>query len=101
VSFVTGVGGSVIGAPATRNPVVPDALVTLQPGDRAYALLGVTDVGVFAPSACRPIQADWLQIYAPGDFGAVYMQFSSRVCSRPAQKFMTVSPVRSASGDFS
>lgn len=101
VSFVTGVGGSIIGAPATRNAIVPDALVTLQPGGQAYALVGVVDVGALPKAACDPTQADWLQIYAPGDTGALFVQFSSAVCARAAQNFMTVSAVRSGAGDGS
>jgi hypothetical protein len=98
VSFVTGVGGSIVGAPATRNPIVAKALVTLQPGGQAYTLVGVVQVGALPQSACQPTHAGWLQIYAPGDTGALFVQYSSQVCGRPKQKFMTVSAVRSGSG---
>jgi hypothetical protein len=98
VSFVTSAGGSIIGAPAARNPIVPDALVTLQPGSQVYALVGVVQVDTLPKSACRPRQADWLQIYPPGDTGALFVQYSSQVCGRAKEKFMTVSAVRSGAG---
>jgi Protein of unknown function (DUF4232) len=97
VSFVTGVGGSVIGAPATRNPVQRDELVTLQPGAQANAAVGVVDVGALPQPACKPGKADWLQVYAPGDTGALYLQYSSQVCTGKA-KFLTVTSVRPGAG---
>jgi hypothetical protein len=99
VSFVSGQGGSIIGAPAARNPLIADTLVTLQPGGAASALLGVTDTGVLTPSACQPGKADWLQIYPPGDLGAVFVQLSSSVCTRPGEKFMMVTAVHAGKID--
>ena len=99
VSFVTGQGGSIIGAPAVRNPLLPDTLVTLPSGGAASALLGVTDTGVLTPSACRPGTADWLQIYPPGDLGAVFVQLSSGVCTRPGERYMTVTAVHAGKID--
>jgi hypothetical protein len=99
VSFVTGQGGSVIGAPATRNPLISDTLVTLSPGGTASALIGIADTGNLPPSACETGTADWLQIYPPGDYGAVYLQLTSSVCTRPGQRFMTVTAVHAGSID--
>jgi Protein of unknown function (DUF4232) len=93
VSFVTGAGGSIIGAPAGRNTILAKTLVTLQPGGQAYALVGVTDTGALPPSECKPGKADWLQIYPPGDTGTVFVQFTSSVCTSPSKQFMTVSAV--------
>jgi len=47
VSFVTGVGGSQVGQPATKSAIVPKALVTLPPGASANTLLAVRDAGAF------------------------------------------------------
>jgi hypothetical protein len=101
VSFVTGQGGSVIGAPARRNPVISDTLVTLQPGAQASALLGVEDTGALTPSKCQPTTADWLQIYPPGDLGSLFVQYSSSVCSDADQVFMSVSAVHAGSSTSS
>jgi hypothetical protein len=94
VSFVTGVGGHVIGAPATRNMALGDVLVTVQPGAQASTLVGVEDVGALPPSKCHVGKADWLQIYAPGDTGALYVQYSAQVCTNASQTFMRVGAVR-------
>jgi hypothetical protein len=89
VSFVTGHGGSVIGAPASRNPLVPGTLITLSPGQAASALTGIVDTGALPAAACRPGPASLLQIYPPGDRGALFLTFSAQVCTRPGEKFMT------------
>jgi hypothetical protein len=88
VSFVTGVGGHVIGAPAQRNTAIGDVLVTLQPGAEASTLIGVEDVGALPPSKCNVGKADWLQIYPPGDTGALYVQYSAQVCTNASQIFI-------------
>jgi hypothetical protein len=93
VSFVTGQGGSVIGAPATRNSLIKDTLVTLQPGGTASALVGVVDTGALPQAACQPGQASLLQIYPPGDLGSVDVQYHAEVCTKPGEKFMTVTAV--------
>jgi hypothetical protein len=90
VSFVTGQGGSVIGAPASRNPLIPDTLITLQPGQAASALTGIADTGALPAAACKPGSASLLQIYPPGDRGAVFLTYSAQVCTRPGEKFMTI-----------
>jgi hypothetical protein len=99
VSFVTGQGGSVLGAPATRNALIPDTLVTLSSGAAASALVGVADTGNFPPTACKPGKADWLQIYPPGSFGALYVQLGDSVCTRPGQKYMTVTAVQAGTSN--
>ncbi len=94
VSFVTGMGGHIIGAPATRNSAIGDVLVTLQPGGQASTLVGVVDVGALPPSKCDVGKADWLQIYPPGDTGALYVQYSAQVCTNASETFMRVGAVR-------
>ncbi len=99
VSFVTGPGGSVIGAPARRNPLIPDTLITLAPGAAASALAGITDTGALSQSACRPGKADLLQIYPPGDRGALFVPDSAEVCTRPGEKFMTVTAMHAGAAN--
>ena len=101
VSFVTGVGGKVVGAPASRNPAIGDQLVTLPAGGEAHTMVGVEDVGALPPSKCHVGKASWLQIYAPGDTGKLYVQYSSQVCTNASEKFMTVSAVRAGAGGTS
>lgn len=99
VSFVTGPGGSVIGAPARRNPLIRDTLITLRPGAAASALTGVTDTGALPQPACEPGKADWLQIYPPGDRGALAVQYSAEVCTRPGEVFMSITAMHAGAAD--
>jgi len=101
VSFVTGQGGSVVGSPAARNSLIPDTLVTLQPGTTASALLGVVDTGALPTSKCVPGTADWLQIYPPGDTGSLFVQLSSSVCTKVGEIYMHVTAVHAGSSTSS
>jgi hypothetical protein len=92
VSFVTGVGGAQVGLPATKNPVVGKALVTLAPGAKAGFLLGVHDVG--AIPTCNVANVGWLRIYPPGDYGSINVQYKTQACTNTNLSIMTVSPVR-------
>jgi hypothetical protein len=85
VSFVTGPGGSQIGAAAARQPVNPPAEVVLAPGATAYATLSIEDPGVYSPSACHQVTAHWLRVYPPNQTASVTVGFSTAVCqSLPA-----------------
>jgi Protein of unknown function (DUF4232) len=99
VSFVTGIGGSQVGKPATKNPVVPKAVVTLAPGAKADILLAIHDAG--AIQNCHITTVDWLRIYPPGDYGSVYVQYNTQACTNTSQSIMSVSPVRAGAGSAS
>jgi hypothetical protein len=101
VSFVTGQGGSQIGKPASKNTVIPPALVTLAPGGKADLLLAVHDAGAYSASTCKLTKVDWLKIYPPGDYGAVYVQYNTQACGNPSVSIMSVTVVRSGAGSAS
>jgi len=98
VSFVTGIGGSQVGAPATRNAVVPVTLITLAPGDQANMLLAVHDAGAIPPSACQLTTVDWLRIFPPGDYGDLYVQYKALACGKASESIMAVSAVGAGQG---
>jgi Protein of unknown function (DUF4232) len=81
VSFVTGVGGSMIGVPAGEDPVSPRTLVTLAPGGQASALLGTGTAIDYPQSTCQPVNATWLRIYPPGQTSALYLRDPAQTCS--------------------
>ncbi len=87
VSFVSGPSGSQIGAAATRNPAVTPATVTLAPGAAAHVTIRVVDALNYSKSACKPVTANWLKVFPPGQFTALYVKFSALTCSAtlPAQ----------------
>jgi hypothetical protein len=101
VSFVTGQGGSQVGKPASKNTVIPPALVTLAPGGKADLLLAVHDAGAYSASTCQLTKVDWLKIYPPGDYGAVYVQYNTQACANPSVSIMSVTVVRSGAGSAS
>jgi len=99
VSFVTGVGGSQVGLPASKNPAVARALVTLAAGGDADILLAVHDAGAIAE--CKITTVNWLRIYPPGDYGSIYVQYNTQACANPTTSIMSVTPVRTGAGTAS
>ena len=83
VSFVTAMGGSQIGIPATRNPALAARLVTLSPGQTVHAELQVADAQNYPPADCDLVTAHWLKIYAPNQTAPVYVSFTAQTCSKP------------------
>lgn len=81
VSFVSGVPGSQIGRPASRNRAASATTVTLAPGGVAHATLQVAEAGNYDPSVCKPVTAHWLRVYPPNQFGAIYTKYTAQVCS--------------------
>jgi hypothetical protein len=81
ISFVTSPTGSQIGRPASRNPVVAAAPVTLAPGGFAHATLQVVDALNYSASACHPVTAHWLRVFPPNQFSAANISFTAMTCS--------------------
>jgi hypothetical protein len=81
VSFVTGIGGSQIGAAATRNSTVARQLITLASGAVAHATLQVVNASNYPSSKCTIVSTHWLKAYPPGQTAALYISFSSQTCS--------------------
>lgn len=74
--------GRQLGSPAARNAAHRLRTITLTGGASAIALLQVTDVHNFPPSACRPATAAGLRVYAPGATRAATVPFPFLACSR-------------------
>jgi hypothetical protein len=83
VSFVTAVGGSQIGIPATRNPTFAARLVTLSPGQTVHAELQVGVAQNYPSTDCGLVTAHWLKIYPPNQTAPVYVSFTAPTCSKP------------------
>jgi hypothetical protein len=81
VSAITS-NGRRIGSPAARNAAHPSRTVALSGGASAIAVLQVTDVHNFPPSACRPVTAAGLRVYAPGATRAATVPFPFLACSK-------------------
>jgi hypothetical protein len=81
VSFVTGLSGSQIGEPASRNPAVAPRTVILAPGGTAHVTVQVVDALNYSKSDCKPVTAHWLKVFPPGEFTALYIKFTATTCS--------------------
>ena len=83
VSFVTGTGGSQIGAAATRNSAMAKQLIILAVGQTVHAELQVADAQNYPAADCRLVTAHWLKVYPPNQTAALYVSFTAQACSKP------------------
>ena len=99
-SFVTAGSGSgkQIGAAAQQNPEFGKVTVRLAAGGSAHAWLQVSQAGNYPSSACKPVTAHWLRVYAPGATVASYVSQSFDACASASTKLLTVMPVRAGQG---
>ena len=97
VSFVTGPGGSQIGAAATRAPNVASLAVPVDAHATAHAWLQVVQAGNYPASSCHPVTAHLLKVYPPGNTAASYVAHTFPACSGTVT-VLTVMPVRSGAG---
>jgi Protein of unknown function (DUF4232) len=101
VSFVTGTGGSQIGASAAEDNSTPRSSVTLAPGAEAHALLRVVDAQNFPAARCKLVTAHWLKVYPPGQTAPLYLKFTSSTCSNTSKsvRVLNVQTVQSGDGN--
>jgi hypothetical protein len=83
VSFVGAVGGSQIGAAATRNSALAAKLISLSPGQTVHATLQVVDAMNYPSGGCGLVTAHWLKIYPPNQTAPLYVSFTAQTCSKP------------------
>jgi hypothetical protein len=80
-ALVSAPGAGVVGAPAVRDPTFPAEVVTLAPGGQAHASLQVGVASNYPASACIPAIANWLQVFPPGGYAALYVSFTAQTCT--------------------
>jgi hypothetical protein len=98
VSFVTGRGGSQIGAAAARDTGFPSVSIMVAAHATAHAWLQVAEAGNYPPSSCHQVTANWLRIFAPGNTAAAYVSHTFQACSSTKVNILSVMPVRSGPG---
>lgn len=98
VSFVTGRGGSQIGAAASRVTQYSAEAVTLRPGGSAHAWLQVAQAGNYPPSVCKPATAHWLRVFPPNNKAAAYVSHTFAACSSAKANLLSVLPARPGRG---
>ncbi len=98
VSFVTGRGGSQIGAAAARNTGFSSVPVTLASHAIAHAWLQVAEAGNYPATTCHMVTATWLRVFPPANTVPAYVSHTFSACSSPKANLLTVMPVRSGVG---
>lgn len=71
----------------------PVKSVTLAPGQRALALLGVAETVIFTGSSCNRVIAHWLKVYPPHLRHAVYVPIKATTCSSSADQVLEIGSV--------
>jgi Protein of unknown function (DUF4232) len=98
VSLAGGTPVTQIGQAATESKATARALVTLQPGAVANALLQVVDAGNYPPATCGLTNATDLQIYPPNQTTPIYLGFKTQACTSKSVHILTISVVMPGSG---
>lgn len=93
VSFGGGRPVTQIGLPSTEDLAIPRQLVTLQPGGIAWAQLQIVQAVTLPSAACQPRHADFLDIIAPNQVGAVPAAYAATACAKPVH-LLTVGAVQ-------
>ena len=91
--------GGQIGAAATRDSSHGQpSEVTLAPGGKANAIVGVADAQNYSSSTCTPDSASFLKIYPPNNTVAIDVPYKSTGCRSASVKLLTTTVVASGAG---
>jgi Protein of unknown function (DUF4232) len=85
--------GAQIGAAATRNPVRPSSVVTLAPGAKASAELGVANAENYPTAACKPRSSARLKVFPPNQTVAIEVPFTATGCAASSAHQLSVTAV--------
>jgi hypothetical protein len=96
--FAVNLSGHQIGNGAVFNHAFPANMVTVGNAKTIHALLGIADTGNFSTSACKPVTAAGLEVFAPTGINEVgrTVPFPFSACSARgshAPNFLNVTPV--------
>jgi hypothetical protein len=90
--------GAQIGAAATRNPSKPATAITLAPGAKANATLGVANAENYPASACKPTAAAQLKVFPPNQTQAIQLPFTATGCAVSSTHQLGVTAVTAGAG---
>jgi hypothetical protein len=98
-AFAVNLSGHQIGNRAAFNHAFPASIATVGNGKTIHAVLGIVETGNFPPSACKPVTAAGLEVFAPTGINEVgrIIPFPFSACSTggtQAPSFLNVTPVR-------
>lgn len=99
VSYVAGDDGHQVG-PAAYRTGSKGAVVTLKPGDSAFATVGFVQVHNYDPAVCKPTEVRGLRIYPPHDYDSAFLPNAGTGCaasSLPGNQ-LTIATVQPGAG---
>jgi hypothetical protein len=85
--------GHQIGAPARRSGASGHA-IELAAGATSKVTLGVVETGNFSVSACKPVTAFGLRVYAPNQTASDVIPWPFSVCSKSSEVSINVATVK-------
>jgi hypothetical protein len=98
VSFVAGDDGHQVG-PAAYRTGDKGAVVTLKPGESAFADVGFVQVANYDPAACKPTEVRGLRIYPPHDYDSMFLPNPGTGCAgTPPGNQLTIATVQPGTG---
>lgn len=97
---LTNSSGAQIGAAATRNPSKTPALITLAPGAKANATLGVANAENYPTSACKPTTAAQLKVFPPNQTQAIELPFTATGCAVSSAHQLSVTAISAGAGQI-
>jgi hypothetical protein len=95
---LTNSSGAQIGAAATRNPSKASTLVTLAPGAKASAELGVANAENYPAATCKPAAAAQLKVFPPNQTQAIEVAFTTTGCAVSSTHQLSVTAVTAGAG---
>jgi Protein of unknown function (DUF4232) len=95
---LTNSSGAQIGAAATRNPSKASTPITLAPGAKANATLGVGNAGNYPTGACKPTAVAQLKVFPPNQTQAMELPFAITGCAVSATHQLSVTAVTAGAG---
>lgn len=98
VSYVAGDDGHQVGPAAYRNGE-KGPVITLKPGDSAFADVGFVQVGNFDPEECKPTEVRGLRVYPPQEYDSMFLANPGTGCAgTPPGNQLTVSTIMAGPG---
>jgi Protein of unknown function (DUF4232) len=98
---LTNSSGAQIGAAATRNPSKAATLVTLAPGAKASAELGVANAENYPAAACKPTTSAQMKVFPPNQTQAIEVAFTTMGCAVSSTHQLSVTAVSAGAGQTS
>jgi Domain of unknown function (DUF4232) len=95
---LTNSSGAQIGAAATRNPSKASTLVTLAPGAKANAVLGVANAENYPAASCKPATTAQMKVFPPNQTQAIEVAFTTKGCAVSSTHQLSVTAVSAGAG---